>query len=856
MFRRTAATGFALAAVWLLPAVAQAAAPLTPAGFRVDPAGTEIPVSQSAAGFQGPMGSALSPDGNWLIGASSGAAKLQSADLFDLAGHQRSSYVGYDATKAPGESAFYGTAWSADGKTAYVSGGGQQVVHVLKRDGGTLTAQPDIPAPGFPAGLARGVTPKGERLYVAQNLAGPGSANTPGHTVTVIDPATNAVTGSIDLGAPLQPLGVAFDRTGRKAFVTNWMGRSVSVIDTAAEKKIADVQLSPADDPAQADHPSGIAANPHRDEVYTADANSDSVSVIDTASDAVTATIPVGLVPNGPKGSNPVGLGVSPDGRSLYVALAGENAIAVVDLDSREVQGFIPTAWYPSAVQASPDGRQLVVTNANASGAGPNPCGGLTPRQCSGVDPATQYSGSMIKGSVQLVDVPRNRGQLEQLTEQVMRNDRVRARNRKAPRSARAIKHVIYILKENRTYDQVFGDLPKGNGDPSLALFKDDSAPNHRALAQRFALYDNFYADAEVSADGHNWATQANATDYVDKTWPINYSPRPRGAQRGYDFEDVPSAAQFSTEPLMGDPSVPRSAAASTAGYLWDNAFFHGVSFRDYAEYGQIPGDCTGNGNVSHTTHLDDRFGDHFAHSYPSYNLDCSDHTQREPKWEAEFRGYERTGNLPALTVLRFPNDHTRGTRPGAATPQSYVADNDVALGRLVSVVSHSRYWKDTAIVVTEDDAQDGPDHVDAHRTVALVISPYTQTGRVDSTHYDTSSMVATTEDLLGLPPMAITDARVARMWGAWGNKANLRPYDPVKPTVVPFGDPGAPVNGAAAPMAAASSKWDFKHADATPEVGLNKAIWKSVKGRRSTMPSPRHTRIVGSRPNDEGAGH
>jgi YVTN family beta-propeller protein len=851
MLRRSLTVSLALAAV--VPATATGAAPVTPAGWRVDPAGIEIPVSQGVAGFQGPMGAALSPDGNWLLGASSGAARYESADLFDLAGHQRSSYVGYDATK--GEAAFYGAAWAPDGQTAYVSGGGQNVVHVLHRDGGTLTEAGAIAAPAFPAGLALGRTPRGERLYVANNLSAVGAGNPPGHQVTVIDPATRQVESTIDLGAALEPLGVALDRTGDKAYVTNWMGRSVSVVDTAAEAKVGDIVLSPATNPDQADHPSAVAANPVRDEVYTANANSDTVSVIDTTTDRLAATIAVALVPGGPKGSNPVGLGISPDGHALYVALAGENAIAVVDLDRREVTGFIPTAWYPSAVSVTPDGKRLVVTNANASGAGPNPCGGLTPlTTCGGVDRDTQYSGSMIKGSVQIVAVP-GPGRLRALTNEVVHNNQARARTRPKPRGAQRIRHVIYVIRENRTYDQVFGDLPKGNGDARLDLFKDDSAPNARALAQRFALFDNFYADAEVSADGHNWSTQANATDYVDKTWPINYSPSPRGGQRGYDLEDVPFAQQFPSEPLRGDASIPRSAAAQTGGYLWDDAYFHGVSFRDYGEYTPIPGECDGPGNASHTTHLDARFGDHVDVRYDGYNLACSDHASREPEWEREFREFERNGDLPELELVRLPNDHTRGTVAGAATPQSYVADNDLALGRIVDAVSHSRYWKSTAILVTEDDAQNGPDHVDAHRTLALVVSPYTQAGKVDSTHYDTASMVATIEDLVGMPPMSITDARASRMWGAFVDKPSLRPYEAIKPEVVPFGDPGAPINPANAPMARAAAKWDLKDADAAPEIALNESIWKSVKGRHAEMPRPRHERIIGSRPNDEDEG-
>ena len=844
----------------IFSSAAAAGAAVTPAGWQVRPAGFEIPISQADVGFQGPQGAALAPDGRRLLGVSSGAARIESADLFDLQRGARTSFVGYDATK--GQAAFYGAAWAPDGRRAWVSGGGQGVLHVLDAAGDTLTESATVPAGPFPAGIAYVPTSHGDRLYVANNLTRPGGNNPPGRTVTVLDPATNAITKSIDLGAALQPLGVAADRRGAKVYVTNWMGRSVSVIDTATETKVADVLLSPATAPEQADHPSGIAANPRRDEVYTANANSDTVSVINAQTDTVAATIDVRLVPDGPRGAIASALAVSPDGRRLYVTLSGENAVAVVDLDEREVVGFIPTAWYPSAVAVTPDGERLAIVNANASGAGPNPCGNITPlTNCPPPNPETdrpgardsQYSGSMIKGSVQVVDVPSD-GQLKGLTAQVRSNNQVGARGRPMPKGAQQIRHVIYVIKENRTYDQVFGDLPKGNGDPSLTLFKDDSAPNHRALAQQFALFDNFYADAEVSADGHNWITQAGASDYVDKTWPINYSPGPRSGQRSYDFEDVPLARQFVTEPLLGEPTVPRSAAAMTGGYLWDNAWREGVSYRNYGEFTTT--DCTGNGNTSSTTHLDDtRFGDHTDERYPGYSTACSDHAQREPEWEREFREFEANGNLPQLSLVRLGNDHTNGTRAGSATPQSYVADNDLALGRMVDVVSHSRYWKDTAILVTEDDAQNGPDHVDAHRTLALVISPYTQAGRVDSTHYDTASMVATIEDLVGLPPMTVTDARASRMWGAFVNHPNLEPYTAIQPAVVPFGAPGAPINGANAPMAAQAATWDLEEADATPEVALNQSIWKSVKGRHSRMPAPRHDHIIGSAPNDEEAG-
>ena len=871
----------ALAALSAAPTAIAQEAPVTAAGFRVAPAGREFGVSRFASGFQGPLGSAVSPDGRWLLAASSGAARQESADLFGLRAGARTDAVYYDAITpagAPGESVFYGVAFSPDGRRAWVSGGGQQVVHVLSRQGDRLEEVGQIPVPGFAAGLAYGVTPRGPRLYVAQNTlpdtAQPSSPpfflrNLPGHEVTVIDPATGAVLNRIALGVSLQPLGVTFSRDGRTALVTNWIGRRVSVIDTASETvKGSAVRLSR--DPLQADHPSAITANPRRDEAYVANANSDTVSVLDSTTGAVRATIPVGLVAGGPKGATPDGLAVAPDGRTLYVALAGENALAVVDVERRSVRGYIPTSWYPADVDITPNGRRLVVTNTNDSGAGPNPCGPLTTRpgdicpprddefrddpKRPSIDP--QFSGSMIKGSVQVVRVPRP-AQLAEYTQQVRRNNQADARAQPRPAAAARIKHVIYVIKENRTYDQILGDIPGGNGDRSLTLFRDDSAPNHHALARRFGLYDNFYADAEVSADGHNWATQANATDYVEKTWPINYSPGNRTRQRGYDFEE---ALPYPTEPLPSDRSVTRTAAAQTVGYLWDNAWAHGVSYRSYGEYvplGTTP-TCPPGPYASSVTHLQTRFGAPVAPAFPGYNLFCADHTTRYGAWAAEFDRFVADGKLPALSIVRLPNDHTQGTIPGQATPQAYVADNDLALGRLVDKVSHSRYWRDTAILVTEDDAQNGPDHVDAHRTIAYVISPYTQGRgrggrvRVDSTHYDTASMVGTVEGLLGLPPMSIVDQRVARMWKGWSRRANLRPYTALTPKVVPFGDPGAPVNPPTAPMARASRSWNFHREDATPEIGLNRAIWKSVRGRDSKMPAPRHEKIIGTRPNDE----
>jgi YVTN family beta-propeller protein len=786
--------------------------PLTPAGWRIDPAGPNFGVDHEAIGLQGPLGSALSPDGSHLLTTSSGAARMDSVDLFNVAAHKRVGYVPFDGLKTPGEAVFYGIVYSPDGRHAWASGGGQNVVHEFDVDGDAVHETGQISTPYFPAGLAYGHTPLGDRIYVANNLAGTpsGESNPPGHQVTVIDPATEQVTGTIDLGKALDPFGVTFDRTGKKAYVTEWMGRSVAVVDTTTQTEIADVQLSPASKPLTADHPNAITANPHRDEVYTANGNSDTVSVIDTKTDRLAATIDVSLIPNSPKGAVPDGLTVGPDGHTLYVAEAGENAIAVVNLDSRRVEGFVPTAWYPSDVKVTPDGRQLVVTNRQGTGAGPNPCGPMTTlTTCPPLDPARDivpggregvpdpdHPDSMIKGSITLITLRSDHGWLQEMTRRVERDNDAVSRPQPKPPALNAIKHVIYVIKENRTYDQVFGNLGRGNGDPALNIFGDDSAPNHRALARRFVTLDNFYINGEDSNDGHYWANAATASDYLEDSWPIHNSPKPRKNGRAADFEGGPTVQQFETEPLASDPSVPRDATAPTGGYLWDNAFDHGVSFRDYGEFTEpSPGTTCGDGaNASSSTRLQPRFGN-VDPLYPSYDTHCVDHTQREPEWEREFRGYETNGNLPALEFVRLPNDHAQGTASGEFTPQAYMADNDLALGRMVQAVSHSRYWKDTAIFVAEDDPHNGADHVDAHRSVGLVISPYTQIGKVDSTHYSVVSMVATIEQLLGLPPMSINDQRATRMWPSFTAHPNFQPYDALQPTITPYGEPGAPKN-------------------------------------------------------------
>jgi DNA-binding beta-propeller fold protein YncE len=476
---------------------------------------------------------------------------------------------------------------------------------------------------------------------------------------------------------------------------------------------------------------------------------------------------------------------------------------------------LIPTAWYPTGIAISADGSELYVANGKGLGAGPNP-GGPTPYHGSSED---QYSGSMIKGTLSFIDVPRNPGQLQKLTEQVIRNNDFRSGanargedvgTKVVPRRAGGpspIKHVIYVIKENRTFDQVFGSLGKGNGDPSLNLFGDESAPNSRTLEREFVTLDNFYADAEVSADGWSWSTEAEANTYNQKNWPADYS----GRNRPYDFEGGNLATAAGRDP--------------NNSYLWDRLYRAGISFRNYGfwvrflSFPAIP-ESTEPELVGNTDPL-----------YSGYNLAITDQT-RIDEWLKEFRAYEASGALPSVELVRLPNDHTAGTTPGLPTPKAMVADNDLALGKLVDAVSHSRFWATTAIFVVEDDAQNGPDHVDAHRTLAWVISPYSHTGRVDSTFYSTVSMLRTIELILGLPPLTQFDAAATPMIDSFTNKPDLAPYDAITPS-----QSLTELNTASSPLAAASARMNLADADQAPERELNEAIWKSVNGPSSTMP-------------------
>lgn len=809
---------------------------LLPNGWKLTPTGHQIPVSDL------PMNLVLSKDGQYLLVTTNGNGD-QTVNIID-------TQSGQSVQNIIVKKSWLGLEFAPDGKRFFVSGGDDNEILIFNFVAGKATeagklnlgseayhalndrARADARRKGageyaFPAGLS--VTPDGKHLYVAENLS---------NKVAVIDLASKQVVAKIEVGEYPYDCLVAPD--GKRVYVSNWGARNVGVIDTATNKVIGAI--------ATGDHPNDLEITRNGKTLYVANANSNTVSVIDTIQMKEIEAISTALHPKSPIGSTPNALALSPNERTLYVANADNNNVAVIDVAVRrksEVEGFIPTGWYPAAVRASKDGKRLFVANGKgvasaANPKGPQPKAGMSRQE----NPDIEYIGSLLKGTVSLITLP-TKAKLAQLTKQTYANSPYTDELLKAARAplgkggktaipvrvgdASPIKHVIYIVKENRTYDQVLGDMKEGNGDPNLCLFGEDVTPNQHALAREFVLFDNFYVDSEVSADGHNWSMAAYATDYVEKTWPTNYS----GRGRTYDYEGS------------------KKIARPTKGYIWDHCQAAGVSYRSYGEFigvrdVKIGG---GGGNAEATAEAlkaqrenytnEQALLGHFSPTYPSYNLSIKDNT-RVDRWLEEFRAYEQNGQLPQFQVVRLGNNHTEGTRPGAPTPRVHVADNDLAVGRLVEAVTNSKYWATTAIFIIEDDAQNGPDHVDAHRSTAFVVSPYTKRRFVDSTMYTGSGLLRTMELMLGIPPMSQYDAAALPLYNAFTNKADLTPFKHL-PTRIDMTEK----NTAQSPGAQQSALWDFSKEDTLPDIEFNEVIWQSVKGAHSPMPAPVRSAFV-----------
>ncbi len=716
---------------------------------------------------------------------------------------------------------FQGLAWSSDGKKLFVGGGWDDVIYRFDHAGGLLSNRFEIKYPPKPDGGRR--VPAG--LALSSDAGTLWVANAFGHTVATFD-GSGAIRKEIDLGQDSFPYGLAWDQKGARLYVSLWNRAEVAVIDSNKGEVIARW-------PTQ-EHPNELILTKGAEILYVANANRNTVSVFDTDSGAALETIGTAIDPKAPPGSTPSSLALTPDETILFVANANTNDVAAVNVETpRESKplGFIPAGWYPTSVRVARDGKTLYIANGKGTSSranrdGPNPLA----RPNAGV---REYIAGLFQGSLSILPLPGPK-EMAGYSKTVYECSPLRARATEPapPRPAghpvpmkvgdpSPIKHCVYIIKENRTYDQVFGDIPEGNGEKALCLFPEEVTPNHHALVREFVLLDNFYAEAEVSADGHEWSMGAYASDFVERTWPLSY----RGDRR------VPYPAE-------GALALARPAN----GYIWDRAAAKGLSYRSYGEFiknGRTPDDPSTTGVEALKGHFDPRFR--------GYDLNYPD-AKRADRFLEELAGFEKSGALPNLIVLRLPNDHTSGTRPGVLTVTSMVADNDLALGRVVEGLSRSKFWPNMAIFVVEDDAQNGSDHVDAHRTVALAISPYIKKHSVDSTMYSTSSMLRTMELMLGLEPMSQFDAAARPMAESFVPTADLAPYA-ARPARVDLNAR----NARDAVGAEVSLRLDLDEAeDRADDLVFNEIIWKAVKGKDSPMPAPVRSAFVIPRPKAE----
>jgi hypothetical protein len=570
--------------------------------------------------------------------------------------------------------------------------------------------------------------------------------------------------------------------------------------------------------------------SPKGDALYVACANSTKVSVIDPATGKGLQTIDCALYPNAPSGNTPNSLAMTPDGEMLFVANADANNLSAFNSTDRAKAvplGFIPTGWYPTSVRYNAQTRSLYVANgkgmsSKANRNGPNP---LVPQARN----LHEYIGELLKGTLSVIRLPtaqqmagysRTAHACSPLrADGAARADGVEADNPipKKVGDPSPIKYCLYIVKENRTYDQVLGDLaagpnPIGNGEPGLCLFPESVTPNHHKLARQFVLLDNLYVDGEVSADGHEWTMGAYATDFVEKLWPLSY--------RGGKIFGYPSEGTYD------------AIERGRGGYLWDKCIEKQVSFRTYGEWvenGKTKPDGSFEDGFVKLKALEGKFDPKFR----GYDLDYPD-VKRAERFVAELKRFEAAGAMPRMQVLRLPNDHTAGTKVGSPTVTAMVADNDLALGLVVEAVTKSKFWKETAIFVIEDDTQNGPDHVDAHRSVALVVSPYTKRKFVDSRLYSTTSMLRTMELILGLEPMSQFDSAARPMYNSFTARADLTGYthEVPKTDLSEKNKPGAV-------GALWMEKQNLAKEDMLDDLLFNEVIWKAVRGEASRVPPP-----------------
>ncbi len=773
---------------------------MLPNGWSLTPAGRSLDLGDL------PLNIAVSASGNRLAVTNNGQS-TQTIQLIDAKNEKVLHSI--EIPKS-----FYGLKFSRDGRFLYASGGNDNWILQYAVTGDKLVLNDSLV---LGKKMTEKISPVGIELDDARNLLY--VVTKENNSLYIIDLTSKKIVHQEKLGFEGYTCVLSPDQ--KELYISLWGGRKIAVFNTGTRQITQRIDVTY--------NPNELILNRKGTLLYVANAGDNSVSVIDTKAKRVVEVLDAALYPNSPAGSTTNGLALSADQKTLYIANADNNALAVFDVATpgRSVsKGFIPVGWYPTNVRVV--GNRLFVANGKgftsfANPQGPQPLSrGVRSESHLGEiaqpNSRLQYIGGLMKGTLSIIDEPNPdlmalyskkvyqntpyKKSAELITEGEPGNPVPMRVGDKSP-----IKHVFYIIKENRTYDQVFGDIREGNGDSTLCLFGEKYTPNQHKLAREYALFDNFYVDAEVSADGHNWSMGAYANDYLEKTWPTGYGRR-GGVTEGLGRREI---------------------ANNKDGYIWDFCQRKGVSYRTYGVFVD-----TNKGNIPAL----DR--DHVCSSFSTYYQQQVKDTTRVGQWKRDFDSLLVANAVPALSTIRLGSDHTQGLAVNRPTPYACVADNDLAVGLLVEHLSKSRIWNESAVFILEDDAQNGPDHVDAHRSIALVISPYTKRKFVDHTMYSTSGMLRTIELILGLPPMTQYDAAATPMFRSFTATPTVVPYQSVPANV----DLNAR-NTAATNSAKRSALLDFADVDRIDDNLFNEILWKGLRGEEAVVPAPRRSAFV-----------
>ncbi len=768
-----------------------------PNGWTLTPAGKSLSLGDL------PLNIAISPNKK-LIAVTNNGQSNQSIQLIDAVNDKI-----LHSTEIP--KSWLGLKFSTDQKYLYAGGGNDNWILQYAITNHKLVLKDSIklgdkwPVKISPSGIDMDDVAKTMYVVTKEN-----------NSLYVIDLKSKAVIRQYELGAEAYTCLLSANK--KELYISLWGADKIAVFNT--------VTKTFTDSIAVGDNPNDICLSKNGKYLFVANANDNSVSVIDTKKRKVLETLNAALYPDSKPGSGTNSVALSTDEKTLYIANADNNCLAVFDVSKAgfsKSKGFIPVGWYPTCVRTI--GNKIFVANGKGYTSLPNPAApgpydggsGVSFHQGSNrkVDD-NQYIGGLFKGTLSIISTVstlqlNNYSRLVYENTPYNKDKELKAHgepDNPIPTKVGGtspVKHVFYIIKENRTYDQVLSDIPEGNGDTSLLLFGEKITPNLHALAKEFVLLDNFYVDAEVSADGHNWSMGAYANDYLEKTWPTNYG----GRGGSYDAEGN------------------RKIANNKGGFIWDHCAGAGVSFRTYGEFAD---DYKPNIPV---------LKNHFCPYYTSWDQTVRD-TTRVGQWKRDFDSLIAVNTLPQLNTLRIINDHTEGMSLGRPTPFAHCADNDLAVGMFVDYLSKSPVWKESVVFILEDDAQDGPDHVDAHRSPAYIAGPYVKRKFVDHTMYSTTSMLRTMELILGMPPMSQYDAAATPMWRCFQSTPGLNGFD-AKPLQWDINEKNTAHNA----WQKKSEAFDFSKEDRIPDDEFSEVIWKAVKGINTVMPAPRRAAFV-----------